>query len=684
MKKTLFVLLLAILLIFSLQIFVNAAESTITLTETLEITSEMKINSGDILTIEGNGNTITYGKKADETYYLNRMFNIADGGKLILNNVVIDGGNNWTIDEAKYNASMIVYQKGVASTDYIAPESPTAPVSTGLIYTKGELQLNNTTIKNYYAKTGAAIVANQNGSIYLKKSTITHCASLNSTVAINIDGKNVFCYIEDGTIISDNWAKGNAGLFRVYSSAKCFMNDGKIINNRALDTNGIVVMCHGSGSTFTLNDGLIKGNSIITGSSNTRNPIIYMHNAGTFIMNGGIIEENHGQKYGAIDLPGYPTSKIELNGGVIRNNIANLSYGDYSAMNLGADYNFVLQPKMTIIGNSGYTGSFTNNGNVTGLVSINTQYGHPEIVYTGTGSLDGDLVIYHSVEDWINNADQLPNYDKNTSISGYVEYCNPKYQALVWSRYNGGTNSINKSYRLNAVVMGTVPDLEIPTKEGYTFAGWYLDEALTKKWENTPITERTYLYASWTPNKHEIVFEVDGKKEIIESVYGEEITPPTTEPVKKGHTFMGWQSFTPGMTTPNNSLTFIALWKPNKYNITFPTDDVDGVQVVTQEYGTQFKEPEWPVSTNGKYFAGWFLDKELTKPYDFNQTIEGDLVLYAKWSDTPLISSNPAVDQSQSQGVQTGDNIIIYIAILVIAIISLTITFIPFKKKLNK
>ena len=40
-----------------------------------------------------------------------------------------------------------------------------------------------------------------------------------------------------------------------------------------------------------------------------------------------------------------------------------------------------------------------------------------------------------------------------------------------------------------------------PTRDGYTFAGWYADEALTTRWDfTTPVTTDLTLYAAWTQN----------------------------------------------------------------------------------------------------------------------------------------------------------------------------------------
>mgnify|MGYP000794982012 FL=1 len=49
---------------------------------------------------------------------------------------------------------------------------------------------------------------------------------------------------------------------------------------------------------------------------------------------------------------------------------------------------------------------------------------------------------------------------------------------------------------------GTTVDLEqyVPTREGYTFAGWYSDEALTQKVTSVKLNGNTTVYAKWTEN----------------------------------------------------------------------------------------------------------------------------------------------------------------------------------------
>lgn len=46
-------------------------------------------------------------------------------------------------------------------------------------------------------------------------------------------------------------------------------------------------------------------------------------------------------------------------------------------------------------------------------------------------------------------------------------------------------------------------DLPVPTKEGYEFAGWYKDEALTEKvWAGSTVVKDITLYAKWTEHTH--------------------------------------------------------------------------------------------------------------------------------------------------------------------------------------
>lgn len=91
---------------------------------------------------------------------------------------------------------------------------------------------------------------------------------------------------------------------------------------------------------------------------------------------------------------------------------------------------------------------------------------------------------------------------------------------------------------------------------------------------------------------------------------------------------------------------------------------------VVAVYGETFDCPKAP-ERDGKYFAGWFKDIDCTEEWDFeNDKVSGNMTLYAKWSDVPVVDA----DVNQAQG-QNGFNmlwlILAVLAILIIVIIIL-------------
>ena len=84
-----------------------------------------------------------------------------------------------------------------------------------------------------------------------------------------------------------------------------------------------------------------------------------------------------------------------------------------------------------------------------------------------------------------------------------------------------------------------------PTKNGYAFQGWYLDEALTQSatFPMTVISNMT-LYAKWEEvivPTYIVTFDTDGGTEIepILVYENEKISAPSA-PIKEGFIFVGW------------------------------------------------------------------------------------------------------------------------------------------------
>ena len=154
-----------------------------------------------------------------------------------------------------------------------------------------------------------------------------------------------------------------------------------------------------------------------------------------------------------------------------------------------------------------------------------------------------------------------------------------------------------------------------PTKTGYTFKGWDKEIPATMPAENVTIK------AQWQINQYTVKFVADGEELKSETLdYNSAITAPA-DPVKEGHTFMGWDpSYVDGAKVPANDVTYTAVWKSNQYTITFDTDGGSEVAAITQDYATAVTAPADPTKT-GYTFKGWDKEIPATMP-DENVTIK--------------------------------------------------------------
>ena len=206
---------------------------------------------------------------------------------------------------------------------------------------------------------------------------------------------------------------------------------------------------------------------------------------------------------------------------------------------------------------------------------------------------------------------------------------------------NGGTEVAPQQVKQGA----TVTKPADPTREGYTFAGWYYDPELTDGSAfnfEAAMYDNLTLYAKWTETKvfHTITFDTQGGS-TIEPVQVEdgELLPRPEDPVREGYEFLGWywdpmyqQSYF--FDTPvTGDYTIYAQWvaREDYWSVTFNSNG--GSEVATQIVvaGTPATEPEDPVR-EGYEFRGWYADEALTVPYDFSQPVTATLTLYAKWS----------------------------------------------------
>ena len=166
-----------------------------------------------------------------------------------------------------------------------------------------------------------------------------------------------------------------------------------------------------------------------------------------------------------------------------------------------------------------------------------------------------------------------------------------------------------------------------PTKEGYTFIGWYNGES---EWDfEAPVTTGLILTAKWQVNQYTITFKPEngGQDIVIKQDYGTAITAPAN-PTKTGYTFAGWDKTIP-TTMPAGNMTITAQWQVNQYTITFKPENGGQDIVIKQDYGTAITAPANPTKT-GYTFAGWDKTIPSTMP-------AGDMTITARWTENRVI-----------------------------------------------
>lgn len=149
-----------------------------------------------------------------------------------------------------------------------------------------------------------------------------------------------------------------------------------------------------------------------------------------------------------------------------------------------------------VLGEADYT--------VEGLVNGETLKTAPTIEYEtapDTSAVGTTVIKVHSAE-----VPEGGNYNEIVYTNGTLTITKKSSGGV--SRYtvkfesNGGSNVASKTVRRNTVVEAP----EAPTKDGYTFDGWYTDKELTKAYDfSAKVTKGFTLYAKWTEIEKEPV-----------------------------------------------------------------------------------------------------------------------------------------------------------------------------------
>ncbi len=179
--------------------------------------------------------------------------------------------------------------------------------------------------------------------------------------------------------------------------------------------------------------------------------------------------------------------------------------------------------------------------------------------------------------------------------------------------------------------------LSVPTREGYTFMGWYTGETPADGIFTTTdiVTSDLSLIALWRINRHTVRFlDYYGDTVKIEEVdYGTASVPPALPSSFGSHFFQGWSADTSNVT---EDMVVDAIYIQKTYTVTYHINGTEKNELAY--YGDVPVKPADPV-VDGLIFNGWFADEYYTVPYTFDTAANTDIHVYAMLSEYKMIST---------------------------------------------
>ena len=445
---------------------------------------------------------------------------------------------------------------------------------------------------------------------------------------------------------SNNWMEFTAGTTTLSGGSYYLSGDVEYSGTESITVSGEVILClndHkldlkgrrisvGSGASFTLCD-CSTGGVLTGGSDSARNGGgVYVAGGGTFTMTGGSIAGNTAAAGGGVYVDEGGT--FTMAGGSINNNKATSGGGGGVMVNLGT---FTLSGG-SITGNATNDETYGSGGGVClygtfylsgdSIIQNNTKAGSTDNLYLGwqtiniTGPLGENAHIGVTAENVPRSF--ISGWSNNMVGENPADYFSSDGDACgIGLNANGDVvlGSLCTTITLNpnggalpeySLVAGAA--LLIPTKTGYTFAGWYENQ----EFSGDPVTDvptdstkNLNFYAKWTANTYTVIFDANGgsvNPTSAVTVAGKLTSLPT--PTYDGYDFIGWYTQKDGgekVTTDTvfaMDSTIYAHWSNipvtslelNKGTLTLQEKDSDTLTVTVKPADATNQDVTWESS----------------------------------------------------------------------------------------
>lgn len=227
----------------------------------------------------------------------------------------------------------------------------------------------------------------------------------------------------------------------------------------------------------------------------------------------------------------------------------------------------------------------------------------------------------------------------NSGSCTYYAHWNSLVYTVTYAANGGSVSPLSTT-----VTKGTTySDFPTPTREGYTFTGWYTSAGASASIVPYTTTTKT-LYAHWSGNNYSLIFDGNGGTVSTSSMtvaYGSTYgTLPT--PTRSNYTFAGWYTTAKGgykrsatsVVNFTGSLTLYAQWKGISSKLSY---DSNGGAAITTTKTITCEAAYGALSTptrTGYSFDGWYtsvVGGELITAESIVNT-QSNQTLYAHWT----------------------------------------------------
>lgn len=373
---------------------------------------------------------------------------------------------------------------------------------------------------------------------------------------------------------SNGWTELTADTTALSGGSYYLSGDVEYIGTESITVSGEAILClngqeldlkghHisvGNGASLTLCDCSTGG--VLTGGSGATGGGVHVDGGGTFTLTGGNIAGNTANAGGGVYV--YKGGAFTMEGGSIYNNMATVGGGGGVMVYEGS---FTLSGG-SITGNAtrtdtnGFGGGVCLYGTIylsgDPIIRNNTKAGTKDNLYLGwqTINIAGPLGKNAHIGVTAENVPRtfISGWSDNMAGENPADYFSSDGDALGIGLNTAGDAVLGSQCTTITLIPngGTLPEyslvagaaLPIPSKTGYTFAGWYENSELT----GDPVadvptgsTVNLTFYAKWSPNTYNVTFDANGgsvSQTSAVTVAGKLASLPT--PTYDGHDFLGW------------------------------------------------------------------------------------------------------------------------------------------------